>query len=72
TRSAVCTAAEREAALIPYIAASLAKIAANRQRRENYIAPIGAGPRPYLYVIGATGNIYAAVGPAPAAARPGA
>ena len=37
TRSAVCTAAEREAALKPYIDASIAKIAANRQRRENYI-----------------------------------
>ncbi len=45
TRSAV-QAAEREAALKPYIDASIAKIAANRQRRENYIATIGEGPRP--------------------------
>ena len=69
TRSAVCTAAEREAALKPYIDASIAKIAANRQRRENYIATIGEGPRPYLYVIVATGNIYEDVVQAQAAAR---
>ena len=72
TRSAVCTAAEREAALKPYIDASIAKIAANRQRRENYIATIGEGPRPYLYVIVATGNIYEDVVQAQAAARQGA
>ena len=72
TRSAVCTAAEREAALKPYIDASIAKVAANRQRRENYIATIGEGPRPYLYVIVATGSIYEDVVQAQAAARQGA
>lgn len=44
----------------------------NRKRRENYIATIGEGAKPYLYVIVATGNIYEDVVQAQAAARQGA
>lgn len=66
------TDAEIEAALAPYVSASVAKISSNRKRRENYIATIGEGAKPYLYVIVATGNIYEDVIQAQAAARQGA
>ncbi|HIW87637.1 MAG TPA: lysine 5,6-aminomutase subunit alpha [Candidatus Onthomorpha intestinigallinarum] len=59
-------------ALTPFINSSIEKIKANRQRRENSIATIGEGSRPYLYVIVATGNIYEDVVQAQAAARQGA
>lgn len=59
-------------ALQPYINKSIERIANNRKRRENYIATIGEGPKPYLYVIVATGNIYEDVVQAQAAARQGA
>ncbi|MEG0500202.1 MAG: lysine 5,6-aminomutase subunit alpha, partial [Rikenellaceae bacterium] len=63
---------EIEKALAPYVDASIKKISANRKRRENYIATIGEGAKPYLYVIVATGNIYEDVIQAQAAARQGA
>lgn len=66
------TASEVEKALAPYVAASVEKISGNRKRRENYIATIGEGAKPYLYVIVATGNIYEDVIQAQAAARQGA
>jgi beta-lysine 5,6-aminomutase alpha subunit len=47
-------------------------IKANRETRENFINDIGEGPKPYLYVIVATGNIYEDVLQAQAAARQGA
>ena len=72
TRIDICSQDQREAALKPYIDASISHIQANRQRRENYIATIGEGPKPYLYVIVATGNIYEDVVQAQAAARQGA
>ena len=56
----------------PYIEASIRRISDNRKRRENYIATIGEGAKPYLYVIVATGNIYEDVVQAQAAARQGA
>ena len=59
-------------ALQPYIEASIRRISDNRKRRENYIATIGEGAKPYLYVIVATGNIYEDVVQAQAAARQGA
>lgn len=68
----ICSQEQREAALKPYIDASISRIQANRERRENYIATIGEGPKPYLYVIVATGNIYEDVVQAQAAARQGA
>lgn len=48
------------------------RIAQNRKDRENFLTTIGEGPRPYLYVIVATGNIYEDVLQAQAAARQGA
>ena len=48
------------------------KIANKRKERDNYLSTIGEGPKPYLYVIVATGNIYEDVVQAKAAARQGA
>ena len=48
------------------------RIAENRSKRDEYLATIGEGPRPYLYVIVATGNIYEDILQAQAAARQGA
>lgn len=64
--------AEIKSALQPYIDASIARIRGNRLRRENYINTIGEGPKPYLYIIVATGNIYEDVVQAQAGARQGA
>jgi len=48
------------------------RIRANRAHREDFIKNVGEGPKPYLYVIVATGNIYEDVLQAQAAARQGA
>lgn len=48
------------------------RIAENRAQRDNYLKTLGEGPKPYLYVIVATGNIYEDVLQAQAAARQGA
>nr|WP_307775603.1 lysine 5,6-aminomutase subunit alpha [uncultured Cetobacterium sp.] len=48
------------------------RIRKNREQRETYLTTIGEGPKPYLYVIVATGNIYEDVIQAQAAARQGA
>ena len=63
---------EVAAALKPYVDKHLEIIAGNRLRREKYIATLGEGSKPYLYVIVATGNIYEDVIQAQAAARQGA
>lgn len=63
---------KREAALKPYIKEAIDRISANRKRRENYIATLGEGAKPYIYVIVATGNIYEDAIQAQAAARQGA
>src|SRR5574344_2840505 len=42
------------------------------ERRDDYLKNLGEGPRPYLYVIVSTGNIYEDVIQAEAAARQGA
>lgn len=47
-------------------------IAKNRKDRDNYLDTLGEGPKPYLYLIVATGNIYEDVLQAQAAARQGA
>ncbi len=52
--------------------ASVDKIQANREQRDNYLKTLGEGPKPYLYVIVATGNIYEDILQAQAAARQGA
>lgn len=48
------------------------RIRQNREERDAYLERLGEGPRPYLYVIVATGNIYEDVLQAQAAARQGA
>ena len=72
TRLAPAPKAQIDAALEPVINASLERIRSRRHRREQYLDTIGEGPRPYLYVIVATGNIYEDVIQAQAAARQGA
>ena len=59
-------------ALQPFIKQSIKKIIKNRQNREFIINKIGDAPRPYLYAIVATGNIYEDVIQAQAAVRQGA
>jgi beta-lysine 5,6-aminomutase alpha subunit len=58
--------------LKPFVNKGIERIKANRKRREDTIAKIGEGAKPYLYVIVATGNIYEDVIQAQAAARQGA
>lgn len=72
TRVKAHTEAERNRVLDPIIRASIDRIRARRARREEYLRTIGEGPKPYLYVIVATGNIYEDVVQAEAAARQGA
>jgi beta-lysine 5,6-aminomutase alpha subunit len=48
------------------------KIQNNRKTREEFLKTIGEGPKPYLYVIVATGNIYEDVLQAQSAAKQGA
>ena len=60
------------ATLQPVIDESMARIRARRARREHYLDTIGEGPKPYLYIIVATGNIYEDVVQAQAGARQGA
>lgn len=60
------------AALRPHINKAVQRIRANRKKREDFIANIGEGNKPYIYVIVATGNIYEDVVQAQAAARQGA
>lgn len=68
----VATAAQRAQVLEPVVKGSMERIKARRSRREEYLRTIGEGPKPYLYVIVATGNIYEDVVQAEAAARQGA
>lgn len=63
---------EIQKALEEPIRTSIERIKARRARREKYLREIGEGPKPYLYVIVATGNIYEDVVQAEAAARQGA
>ncbi len=72
TRHKVFEPKVREAALKPYIDQNIVRIKARRQRRADYLRTIGEGPKPYLYVIVATGNIYEDTVQAEAAARQGA
>jgi len=48
------------------------RIKKNREKRDEYLNTIGEGPKPYLYVIVATGNIYEDIIQAKASARQGA
>ena len=58
--------------LKPFVDKGIERIKANRKRREDMIAQIGEGAKPFIYVIVATGNIYEDVVQAQAAARQGA
>lgn len=64
--------AEAEAKITPLVKEALDKINAQTAKRNNYLATIGEGKQPYLYVIVATGNIYEDVIQAQAAGRQGA
>ncbi len=72
TKQKVHTQEEINKALEPIINENIERIKARRARREKYLQTIGEGPKPYLYVIVATGNIYEDVVQAQAAARQGA
>ena len=63
---------EAEEKIMPIVHDALAKIRQQTAKRNEYLATIGEGRRPYLYVIVATGNIYEDVVQAQAAARQGA
>ena len=63
---------EARKAIEPYVEEALAKIRKQTEKRDEYLATIGEGKKPYLYVIVATGNIYEDVNQAEAAARQGA
>ncbi|MCK9218096.1 MAG: lysine 5,6-aminomutase subunit alpha [Firmicutes bacterium] len=51
---------------------AIKKIKTNREKRDEYLKTIGEGPKPYIYVIVATGNIYEDIIQAQAAGRQGA
>ena len=72
TRLPLADKAQIEAILQPVIQEAIARISARRARREEFLSRLGEGPKPYLYVIVATGNIYEDVVQAQAAARQGA
>ena len=59
-------------AVQPFVQQAINRIVQNRKRRESIIAQKGDAPRPYLYAIVATGNIYEDVVQAQAAVRQGA
>ncbi|MFA6334327.1 MAG: lysine 5,6-aminomutase subunit alpha [Bacteroidales bacterium] len=72
TKLPISSKADIDSKLNPVIEESINRIRARRERRESYLKNIGEGPKPYLYVIVATGNIYEDVVQAEAAARQGA
>ncbi|MDR2145565.1 MAG: lysine 5,6-aminomutase subunit alpha [Tannerella sp.] len=72
TACAAQSPADIVAALQPFVNAAVERIRQNKKRREDTIAGIGEGAKPYLYVIVATGNIYEDVIQAQAATRQGA
>ena len=65
-------AKEAEEKIMPIVHEALKRIRQQTEKRNEYLATIGEGKRPYLYVIVATGNIYEDVVQAQAAARQGA
>ena len=44
--------------LKPVVDSSVERIRTRRTKKENYLKTLGEGPKPYIYVIVATGNIY--------------
>ncbi|NLD20133.1 MAG: D-lysine 5,6-aminomutase subunit alpha [Clostridiales bacterium] len=72
TKLPLASAKEAEEKIMPTVMEALKAIRVQTEKRDNYLATIGEGRRPYLYVIVATGNIYEDVVQAQAAARQGA
>ncbi|MBK6937582.1 MAG: lysine 5,6-aminomutase subunit alpha [Chitinophagaceae bacterium] len=72
TKTEIQSIEKFHAALQPHIDKAVQRIKANRKKREDFIAYIGEGSKPYIYVIVATGNIYEDVVQAQAAAKQGA
>lgn len=72
TKASIADKAHLERVLQPVIDASVNRIRTRRERREHYLKSLGEGPKPYIYVIVATGNIYEDTVQAEAAARQGA
>ena len=72
TRLPFHSAEEIQKALEPYVDSTIERISKRKQKRAAYLENLGEGPKPYLYVIVATGNIYEDVVQAQAAARQGA
>lgn len=69
----LCSDAEIKSALAPVVEETLARIAAKRKKREDFIASHGGEKEgPWIYLIVATGNIYEDIVQATAAARQGA
>ena len=58
--------------LQPVVDENVNRIRVRHDRRDHYLNTIGEGPKPYLYIIVATGNIYEDVIQAQAGARQGA
>lgn len=65
-------AAKMQEVLQPFVDTSVARIREKRQVRESRLEKLGESPKPYVYVIVATGNIYEDAVQATAAARQGA
>ncbi|MFW6120550.1 MAG: lysine 5,6-aminomutase subunit alpha [Petrotogales bacterium] len=63
---------EIKIALKPLVDKAVNRVRKNRDKRKEFLNRIGEGPRPYLYVIVATGNIYEDVIQAKAAVEQGA
>lgn len=72
TKLPIASKIEIDSKLNPIINESIIRIKARRARREEYLNQVGENPKPYLYVIVATGNIYEDVVQAEAAAHQGA
>ena len=72
TKIPIRSSEEIHKAIQPFVEKSIQVIRDRKAKRDNYINTIGEGPKPYLYVIVATGNIFEDVVQAEAAARQGA
>ena len=71
-KETTCPPSEMMEVLQPFIDESVERIQSKRKEREERLKRLGEGPRPYIYVIVATGNIYEDAVQAVAAARQGA
>ncbi|MEY8304978.1 lysine 5,6-aminomutase subunit alpha [Anaerosalibacter bizertensis] len=72
TRLDIASEEKIREAIYPIAEENVAKIKANREKRDEYLNTIGEGEKPYIYVIVATGNIYEDIIQAKAAVKQGA